>query len=393
MTNLLVRLFVKEYQNTEQPSVRSAYGVLASLVGVVANVLLFFTKLFAGMLIHSIAVMADAFNNLSDAASSVIGFIGVKISNRPADKEHPFGHGRYEYIAALAVAFLVLQVGFSCFKSAFGKILKPEAIVFQPVVLGVLIVSILVKLWLSLFNRKLGKRINSTILKATATDAVGDMIVTGATVVSIIISSVFHWNVDGYIGIIVSVFVMIAGFKIAKETLEPLMGQAIDRELYETLTDKVESYEHIVGSHDLIIHSYGPTRRMATIHAEVPNNIDISIAHDMIDTIERDVLREMDIFLVIHMDPVEMNNLELEEKRKMVIKIIEELEPKAHLHDFRVVNGEHQVNIIFDLVLPFSYNKKEEQKILLNIMDQVREKDSRYQCVISVENSFIAEDE
>jgi cation diffusion facilitator family transporter len=376
----------------ENNGVRTAYGILSSVVGIICNILLFAVKLAVGMIINSISVMADAFNNLSDAASSVIGFFGVKLAGRPADKEHPFGHGRFEYISALAVSFLILQVGFSLFKSSFSKILKPESIVFNPWLTGILCLSILIKVWLMLFNRKLGNRINSSVMKATAADSLGDVMVTTATVISTIIVGLTGWMIDGYMGIIVSVFVIIAGIRIAKETLEPLLGQAIDRDLYEKISTMVESYEVVVGTHDLIIHSYGPTHRMATIHAEVPNDIDIEKAHEMIDKIERDVLELMDIFLVIHMDPIEVNDAMILEKKDMVIGIVNKLEPKATIHDFRIVKGELQINLIFDLVLPYSYKKDAEQRLLLKILEEVRKQDPRYNCVITTENSYVAED-
>ena len=392
MTEILLKMFVKNRENVEDATVRTSYGVLASIVGIICNIILFGVKLVGGLLINSIAVMADAFNNLSDAASSIISFIGVKLAVRPADKEHPFGHGRFEYIAALVVAFIILQVGMTLFRSSFTKILNPEEVSFNLVIVVVLCISVLIKIWLMLFNRKLGNRIGSTVLKAIATDSLGDVMVTSATIIAIVIGGLTRFHIDGYMGIIVSIVVMIAGFRIAKETLEPLLGQAIDRDVYNKITNLVEGYEGIVGSHDLIIHNYGPTNRMATIHVEVPNNINFEDAHETIDKIERDILTTMDIFLVIHMDPIEVNDVKVLEKRDMITEIIQKYEPNSDLHDFRVVNGEHQVNLIFDLVVPYSYSKEEEQKLLLNIMEAVRKRDSKYQCVITLENSFVAEE-
>ncbi len=392
MTQILVKLFIKDYQNVENAKVRAAYGVLSSIVGIVCNVLLFGVKIMVGLLINSISVMADAFNNLSDAASSVISFIGVKLAQRPADKEHPFGHGRFEYISALAVAFLILQVGFSLLQSSFQKVLSPEELTFNPVLVGILFLSILIKLWLTLFNKKLGKRINSTVMLATSADSRNDVIVTSATIISAIVTGLTGANIDGYIGLVVSIFVMIAGINIAKETLEPLLGQAVERDVYERITKMVQSYEGIVGTHDLIIHNYGPTHRMATIHAEVPNDINFEVAHDTIDTIERDVLEKLDIFLVIHMDPIEVNNEMVLQKKEMVQNIVKHLEKNASIHDFRLVNGEHHINLIFDLVIPFSYKKEEEQKLLSQIVDEIRKQDARHQCIITMENSYIAEE-
>jgi cation diffusion facilitator family transporter len=336
--------------------------------------------------------MADAFNNLSDAASSVISFIGVKLAGRPADKEHPFGHGRFEYIAALIVSFLVLQVGFTLFKSSFTKVLHPEAVEFKLVLTIILCISVFVKVFMAILNRKLGKRINSTVMKATAADSLGDIMVTSATIISTAIAGITGLRIDGYMGLIVSCIVLLAGFRIAKDTLEPILGQAIDREVYQNITNMVESYEYIVGSHDLIIHSYGPSHRMATIHAEIPNDINFEKAHETIDRIERDVLEKLDIFLVIHMDPLEVNDCKVLEKKQMMMEVIKGLEPKATIHDFRVVNGEYQINLIFDLVLPYSYSKEAEQKLLSNIVEEVRNQDSRYQCIITMDKSFVAEE-
>lgn len=392
MTELLVKLFVKNKDDIEDRAVRTSYGSLSGIVGIICNVLLFALKLIIGIIINSVSVMADGFNNLSDAASSVISFIGVKLAGRPADKEHPFGHGRLEYITALAVSFLILQVAFTLFKSSFKKVLNPEAVIFNPILLGILVLSILVKVWLMVFNRKLGKKIKSTVMLAAAADSMGDILVTSVTVISAIIAGLTGWKTDGYMGIVVSIFVMLSGIRIVKDTLEPLLGQAVDRELYKKLSSFVENYPGIVGTHDLIIHSYGPSHRMATIHAEVPNDIDFEMAHETIDKIERDVLEIMDIFLVIHMDPIEMNDAMVIEKRDMVTHIIRSLDEKASIHDFRVVNGEFQINLIFDLVIPHAYTIEDEQRLLKKIVDEVRKHDTRYNCVITLENSYIAEE-
>jgi cation diffusion facilitator family transporter len=392
LTELLVKVFIKNHTNVENQAVRTSYGILSSIVGIICNIILFGVKIAVGLIINSISVMSDAFNNLSDAASSVISFVGVKLAGRPADKEHPFGHGRFEYISALAVAFLILQVGFSLFQESFKKVLHPEEISFNPVLVGILCLTVLIKLWMMLFNRKLGKRIKSTVMLATSADSMGDVVVTSATIISTIIAGLTGWKIDGYMGVIVSIFVMLAGFRIAKETLEPLLGQAVEREVYEEITKIVESYEGIVGTHDLIIHNYGPTRRMATIHAEVPNDINFEKAHETIDRIERDVLEKQDIFLVIHMDPIEVNDAMVLEKKQMVLGIIRGLEEKATIHDFRLVNGEHQINLIFDLVIPYSYSKEEAQKLLSSIVEAVRGMDARHNCIITMENSFVAEE-
>jgi len=392
LTKLLVKLFIKDYENIHDQRVRTSYGILSGIVGIVCNVILFVVKLAVGILIKSVSVIADAFNNLSDAGSSVIGFIGVKLAGRPADKEHPFGHGRLEYIAALVVSFVIIQVSLSLFKNSFEEILNPEAVIFNPILIGILVFSIFIKVWLMLFNRKLGKRIKSSVMLATATDSLSDVLVTSATVVSAVIAGLTGWQIDGYMGLVVSVFVLIAGYKIAKETLMPLLGQAVDREVYNSITELVESYPNIIGTHDLIIHSYGPSHRMATIHVEVPNDINFEEIHDTIDRIERDVLEKMDIFLVIHMDPVEMNDVLVLEKKALVTDIVKSFDERASIHDFRVVRTEFQINLIFDLVVPFSYTPEEEQKLLAKVVEETRKHDSRLNCIITLENSYIAEE-
>ncbi len=391
MTDFLVKIFIRNSANVDNQRVRTAYGILTSIVGVFCNIFLFGVKLTVGLIINSISVMADAFNNLSDAASSVISFVGVKLAGKPADKEHPFGHGRFEYIAALVVAFLILQVGFSLFKSSFQKVLHPEEITFNPILVGILCLSVFVKVWLMLFNRKLGKRIHSTVMLATSADSMGDVFVTSATILSTVIAGLTGWKIDGFMGVVVSIVVMLAGFRIAKDTLEPLLGQPVELEVYKKITGMVMSYEGIVGTHDLIIHNYGPSNRMATIHAEVPSDMDVMEAHETIDRIERDVLRTLDILLVIHMDPIEVNDSMVKEKREMVEKIVLGLEPEAAIHDFRVVNGEQRINLIFDLVIPYSYSKDAGQKLLGQIEEEVFASDARCRCAITMENSFIAD--
>ncbi|BCN29734.1 cation diffusion facilitator family transporter [Anaeromicropila herbilytica] len=390
MTTLLVSLFVKDKDNVENSKVREQYGVLTSVVGIFCNFILFLTKFTIGMMINSISVMADAFNNLSDAASSIISFIGVKLSSRPADKEHPFGHGRSEYLSALIVAFLVIQVGFSCFKSSFDKILHPESVQFNIILLVILCLSVTVKVWLGLFNRKLGNRINSSVMKATSADAFGDVIITSATILSVIIGKLSGLKIDGYMGFIVSILVIYAGFNIAKETIEPLIGEAVSPELYRKITNIVESYDGIVGSHDLIVHNYGPTNSMATIHAEVPNTVDIEDAHETIDRIEREILREHNIFLVIHMDPIEVKDENVLKYKEMTKEIINKYDEEASLHDFRVVRGDKRINLIFDLVVPFSYKEEDNENIIEYVTNGVTQIDDRLKLVITVEKSFIA---
>lgn len=389
MTEFLVRYFVKDCEAVEKMSVRTAYGVLSSVVGIFCNVSLFVVKWIVGYFLHSISVMADAFNNLSDAGSSIIGLVGVKMASKPADKDHPFGHGRIEYIAALVVSFLVIEVGFTFLKEAVGKIREPQMLKFQFVSVAILILSVGVKLWMGMFNRKLGKRIDSKVMLATAADAMGDVVTTSATIVSLIFFRVTGLNIDGFVGLGVALIVMWAGIRIAKDTLEPLIGKPVDPEEYDKITKFVEKYDGIVGSHDLIVHNYGPGRSMASIHAEVPNDVDIEVSHEIIDRIERDAAKKLGIFLVIHMDPVEMKDEHVLSVKKQVKRILDALDPEVSVHDFRMVDGTDQINLIFDMVVPFEYDDKRKNELRTSLMKLLKIADERYECVITVERSYI----
>ena len=390
MTDFLVNKFIKDSTNIESTEVRTRYGMLASVVGIFCNVLLFSVKLTIGLILSSLAVTADAFNNLSDAASSIISFIGVKMAGKPADAEHPFGHGRIEYIAALIVSFLVIEVGFTFFKSSISKILHPEEISFDLVPFVILILSILVKLWMAFFNNKLGKRIDSKVMLATAADSLGDVITTSATVLSIIICHFTSINVDAIAGLIVSAIVIWSGISIAKDTLEPLIGERVPAELYQKITDIVESYDGIVGTHDLIVHNYCPNRSMATIHAEVPNDINIDVSHEIIDKIERDVKKDLNILLVIHMDPVEMRDEEVLSLREKTSRIVHALDPELNFHDFRVLKENEQRNLIFDLVIPDSYSEKDANRVMHQLVSLLHEMDENVECIITLDRSFEA---
>jgi cation diffusion facilitator family transporter len=390
MTEFLVNKFIKDSANIESTEVRTRYGMLASVVGIFCNVLLFSVKLAIGLILSSLAVTADAFNNLSDAASSIISFVGVKMAGKPADAEHPFGHGRIEYIAALIVSFLVIEVGFTFFKSSISKIMHPEEITFDLVPFIILILSILVKLWMAFFNNKLGKRIDSKVMLATAADSLGDVITTSATVISIVICHFTSINVDAIAGLIVSGIVIWSGVSIAKDTLEPLIGQRVPSELYQKITDMVESYEGIVGAHDLIVHNYGPNRSMATIHAEVPNDVSIEASHEIIDRIERDAKKKLNILLVIHMDPVEMRDEEVLELRDKTSHIVHALDPELHFHDFRVLKENEQKNLIFDLVVPDSYTEKDANRVMHQLIALLHEMEKNVDCIITLDRSFEA---
>lgn len=390
MTEFLVRHFVKNHEDVEKVSVRTAYGVLASVVGIFCNVLLFVVKGAVGFFLHSVSVMADAFNNLSDAGSSVVGLVGVRMASKPADEEHPFGHGRIEYIAALVVSFLVLQVGFTFFKDSIRKIQNPEELKFQAVSVIILVLSIGVKLWMGMFNKKLGKKIDSKVMMATDTDAMGDVVTTTATIASVLFFKITGINIDGIVGIGVSLVVMWAGIGIAKDTLEPLIGEAVAPEEYVRISRFVEKYEGIVGSHDLIVHNYGPGRSMASIHAEVPNDVDIEVSHEIIDRIERDAAKRLGIFLVIHMDPVETKDAHVLEVRHQVEQILDAVDSRVSIHDFRMVDGKEQINLIFDMVVPFEYSTQKQNELKMTLRKLLQMADKRYQCVITIERSYVA---
>jgi len=391
MTYFLVKRFVKEYEQVEKVSVRTAYGVLASITGIFCNVLLFAVKASIGTLLHSVSVTADAFNNLSDAGSSIISLVGIKMAEKPADAEHPYGHGRVEYISALIVAFIIMEVGFTFLKDAVGKIRAPQDMNFQLISVIVLTGTISIKLWLVIFNRRLGKRINSQVLKATAADAVNDVLVSASTIISLLCWQLFGVNIDGWAGVIVALAVMWAGFGIAKDTLEPLIGQAVTQETYQEISAFVEKYDGIVGSHDLIVHNYGPSRSMASIHAEVPNDVNVEVSHEIIDRIERDAMEEMGIYLVIHMDPIETKDEVTLKARTEVEQIISSLNSDVSIHDFRMVEGIEQINLLFDMIVPFEYGKEEQSEIRKQVEETLKELDVRYNCVITIEKSFIAD--
>lgn len=392
MVDFLVKKFVRDSERTDDPKVRTAYGILSSVVGIICNVLLFAAKFVIGLILGSMAVTADAFNNLSDAASSVISFVGVKMAEKPADKDHPFGHGRMEYISALIVSFIVIEVGITFLQSSVEKIQNPEALTFGWVPFAILVLSVGVKLWMSVFNRKLGKRIDSKVMLATAADALGDVITTSATIVSILVCAFTGVNIDGIVGIAVSLIVIWSGISIARDTLAPLIGQGADPKLCGEIKRMVESYDGIVGTHDLIVHNYGPNRSMASIHAEVPRDVDIEVSHEVIDRAEREVSKKLGIFLVIHMDPVETHDVRVLAVKSKLSHVLKALDPELTFHDFRAVFGQEQINLIFDLVVPFSYSEKDEDRLVHQVMALMQEVDEKYQCVITVDRSYQAEE-
>ena len=387
MTALLVKLFIKDSENYSDKKVRTAYGVLSSITGIVLNLILAGAKYAAGVISGSISITADAINNLSDAGSSIVSFFGVKISAKPPDKDHPYGHGRVEYISAFIVSFFVLFMGVELLKDSVGKIINPEPVKFSFLSLAILIISILCKLWLGVFNKNLGKKINSAPMMAVMKDSFSDCLATGVAAVSIIVSAFSDINIDGYLGVVVAVFIFIAGFDILKETLGDILGRPPEAEFVEEITDKIMSYPHVCGVHDMMIHDYGPSCRFASVHAEVPSDEDIMELHDIIDGIERDIYNEYGMLTSIHMDPVVINDERINELKKITQDSVSRIDERLSIHDFRVVEGPSHTNLIFDVLLP-SDMKCSNREICQKIEDELSKIDERFFCVITVDHAF-----
>ena len=354
MINLLSRLFIKNSENVSDPTVRRAYGTLCSIVGIVLNIILFAGKYLAGVISGSVAITADAFNNLSDAGSSIITLLGFAVAGKKPDPDHPFGHGRAEYLAGLALSLLILLMGVELFKSSVEKIIHPEPVEFAWLPAAILIASILVKVYMCIYNRAVGKKISSAAMQATATDSLSDSIATIVALVSMIVGGFLHINIDGYAGILVACFILLAGWSALKDTLTPLMGQAPDPEFVQSIEDLVLAHEEVQGIHDLIVHDYGPGRVMISLHAEVPGSGDIFALHDVIDCIERELCDKLGCPATIHMDPIETDDPHIAEMRASVAEKLLELDPDVMIHDFRMVPGTTHTNLIFDVVMPYS---------------------------------------
>ena len=387
MTKLLLRLFIKDYQNTEDPAVRGACGKLAGIVGIVCNLLLFAGKLLAGTLSGSVSITADAVNNLSDASSSLVTLLGFKMAERPADAEHPYGHARMEYLSGLLVAILILIIGVELGKSSIQKILHPEAVEFSVLTLCILVGSILMKLWMCLFCRKLGKRIQSTTLEATAADIRNDVITTAAVLLGCLAGHFFHWRIDGWVGALVAVFILASGWSIAKETISPLLGKQADPELVQRISRLVLSHEKILGIHDLMVHDYGPGQCFASVHAEMDMHEDPLMCHDILDDVERDAMRELRVHLVIHYDPIVTDDDELNHMRTLVQKELAAIDPQLSMHDFRMVRGPQHTNLIFDLAVPYSMSDKTAE-LKRRIDECVQFEDSKYYTVITFDHAM-----
>ena len=361
MTKLLLRLFVKNYENKEDTRVRARVGRLSGIVGIACNLLLFAGKLAVGILAGAMSITADAMNNLSDAASSIVTLIGFRLAERPADEDHPYGHARYEYLSGLAVAALIIVIGFELAKGSVEKIFNPQPVEFSLVTALVLVGSILVKFWLVAFNRRLGKHIDSQTLLATAADSRNDVISTTAVLAAGLVERFSGWQVDGFMGLAVALFILYSGAMLAKETISPLLGESASPELRKLIVDTVCSDERVLGYHDLMVHDYGPGQRFASLHVEMDQRDDPLLCHEIIDNLERECYRQHNVHLVIHYDPVVVGDEELERMRQIVSQLLAQQDSRLTLHDFRMVRGKGHTNLIFDVALPFDLKGKEKQ--------------------------------
>ena len=388
MTQFLIRCFIKRPDDVKDAAVRTAYGNLASLVGMACNILLCIGKLLAGTLFGSIAIMADALNNLSDASSNVVSLIGFRLAAKAPDAEHPYGHARYEYLAGLVVSVTILAIGLSLLKESALKVLHPTPVAFSWLSIGVLAASILVKLWLSGFNRAVGKKINSETLMATAADSRNDVLTTGAVLLSTILCSLTGYGImDGIMGVGVAAFILWSGWGLVMDTLSPLLGESPSPELVEHIERTVMSYPGVLGMHDLMVHDYGPGHQFASLHVEFPAETDPLTAHDVIDNIEKDFLQKDRLQVTIHYDPIVTADASVGVLRARLQEHARQLDPQLPIHDLRIVPGDSHTNVLFDLVFPAGYTGDIDQ-MLAKMCQFVKEQDPKYCCVVKVEQSY-----
>lgn len=386
MIEFLLRHFVKDYQDIHLPQVRQRYGTLSGAVGILLNLLLFAGKFLAGVLTASISVTADAFNNLSDAGSSIVTLVGFRLAGQKADEDHPFGHGRMEYLSGLLVSLVILLVGFELGKSSVEKILHPETISFSWLSVAILAAAICVKLWLFWFNRALSRRIGSAAMAATATDSLSDSVATAVVLLATLVDHFFHVNVDGVAGLLVALFILRAGWGAAKDTLDPLLGKAPDPELVSAVQQDILAHPEIIGIHDMIVHDYGPGRAIMSLHAEVPADCDIMAAHDTIDSVEQEIKEKYGILTVIHMDPIAQDETTLELRERMA-QLVREIHPELTIHDFRMTAGPKRTNLIFDVVAPYRFELTDSQ-LRAAIQEKARILSPNYFTVVEIDHAF-----
>lgn len=388
MFGLLSKIFIKNRDDLENPAVRRAYGILSGALGIVLNILLFAGKLTAGLISGSVAIVADALNNLSDAGSSVITLIGFRIAGQKPDKGHPFGHGRIEYISGLIVSMLIILMGFELGKSSVEKIISPSGTEFSPVAAIILAVSVLVKLYMCYYNGRVGKKISSPAMKATATDSLSDCISTTVVLICMFITKFTGFDLDGICGSAVALFIFISGLRAAKDTIDPLLGVPPTEEFVDEIGETVMSHKGILGFHDLIVHDYGPGRRMISLHAEVPADEDLLKTHDTIDNIEKELSAKLGCDAVIHMDPIETDDKITMETREKIAELVKIIDERVTIHDFRMVTGPTHTNVIFDIVVPYDV-KRTEEEIRRDVERMVKTLDENYYAVVCVDKSFV----
>lgn len=384
--NFLVRRFIKNYQDTKDASVRTSVGKLSGIVGILNNLFLFVIKFVIGTIVHSVSIQADGVNNLTDAGSNIISILSFHLANKPADKDHPFGHERTETIASLFVGILILVLGFETAKESISKVIHPGSIDFRIVSVIILIISIIVKFWMYTYNKKLSKTYDSSLLEATALDSISDVCGTTAVLVSTLLSPVLHFNLDGYMGIVVSGIILYGAYGLLRDMINSLIGEAPDPALVHNIVDRIMAHPAILGVHDMMLHNYGPNKIFASAHVEVDSSKDIFETHDHIDNIEREVKENMNIDLVLHMDPVKVNDPETELYRAKVVEAIHQIDSKWGFHDFRIVSGPTHVNLVFDLVIPFEekYTQEEIEAMLLKHI----ESDKKIYLVLTIDHPY-----
>lgn len=388
MLEQFINVFIKDAQNVNDPKIRQKYGILSGSVGIICNLFLFLTKLFAGIASGAISIIADAFNNLSDAGSSIITLVGFRMAGKPADRDHPFGHGRIEYLSGLGISVIILLVGAELLKNSIKKVFYPDEISGSLLTIAILVISVLIKFWMAWFNKALGQKIHSSAMKATAADSLNDCIATAVVIFGILIYKITGYNIDGIAGIAVACFILKAGYDAAKDTLQPLLGQKPDPELVEGIENLVLSYKEVTGVHDLIIHDYGPGRMIVSLHAEVSNHMDINQAHDVIDTIEKELQRKYGCEVTIHMDPIATDDKKSLYACEQMREKIREIDPRISIHDFRITSGKTGANLIFDVLIPDGLEiTEEEMKALVN--QKAKEIDPLYYAVIHVEKGYV----
>ena len=384
--NFLVRRFIKNYQDTKDANVRTSVGKLSGIVGIFSNLFLFVIKFVIGTIVHSVSIQADGVNNLTDAGSNIISILSFHLANKPADKDHPFGHERTETIASLFVGILILVLGFETAKESISKVIHPGSIDFRIASVIILLISIIVKFWMYAYNKKLSKTYDSSLLEATALDSISDVCGTTAVLVSTLLSPVLHFNLDGYMGIVVSGIILYGAYGLLRDMINSLIGEAPDPELVHNIVDMIMAHPAILGVHDMMLHNYGPNKIFASAHVEVDSSKDIFETHDHIDNIEREVKKNMNIDLVLHMDPVKVNDPETELYRAKVVEAIHQIDPKWRFHDFRIVSGPTHVNLVFDLVIPFEekYSQEEIEDMLLKHIQS----DKKIYFVLTIDHPY-----